>query len=89
MRNNCRRALRTYMSKRFKQARINADLTQAQFAEKLLMDTRAYATLELGNSLCSTVTFVLYLVFFCEDVETLIKELKQVILDACKEGADC
>lgn len=88
MRNSCKQALLMVMSKRFKQARIRAGLTQAKFAEKLLMDPRSYAALELGKSLCGTVTFVLYLAFFCEDVEAFAKELKQIVLDACTAGPD-
>lgn len=86
MRNECGRALRIYMSKRFRHARTSAGFTQAKFAERLLMDTRSYAALEGGESLCGTVTFVLYLVIFCKDADVFMDELRQVVLSACKES---
>ena len=88
MRNSCKRALRVYMSRRFKQERREAGLTQSQFADKLLMDLRSYAALEKGKNLCSTVTFAVYLTLLCEDPDVLIEELRQVLLDACQEATD-
>lgn len=82
MRDRCKQALRVYMSKRFRQERCDAGLTQARFADQLMMDGRCYAALEAGSNLCSTVTFVMYLVFFCKDRDAFIEELRQVILDA-------
>ena len=44
-----------------------------------MMDTRSYADLEHGKSLCCTLTFIIYLVFFCKDV-ALIHDLRKIII---------
>lgn len=85
MKQLCKYALRSYMSSRLAQARKNAGLSQAAFSTKLMMDIRSYAEIEHGKSFCSALTFILYLVFFCDDVENLIKDLRQIITDACNE----
>ena len=45
-----------------------------------MMDTRSYAALEHGDSLCCTLTFILYLVLFCNDVEGLVSDLREIVL---------
>lgn len=85
MKESCKRALRDYMTSRFAQARKNSGLTQARFSEKLMMDTRSYVALEHGDSLCCTLTFMLYLCFLCEDVDGLVDDLRNIILTAQKQ----
>lgn len=85
MKQLCKYALRSYMSSRLAQARKNAGLSQAAFSTKLMMDIRSYAEIEHGKSFCSTLTFILYLVFVCKDVDGLISDLRQIILDICNE----
>ena len=82
MKQLCKCALRDYLADVLSKARKDGKLTQAKFAEKLMMDTRSYSDLEHGESLCCTLTFILYLVFFCKDVECLIRDLRQILLDA-------
>lgn len=82
MKNACKTALKSYMSKRFIAARRNSDLTQAKFSEKLMMDTRSYSDLEHGYSLCCTLTFILYLCYFCDDIDTLREDLRKILVDA-------
>ena len=82
MKQSCKCALRDYLKKTLYKARKDERFTQAKFAEKLMMDTRSYACLEHGESLCCTLTFILYLVFFCKDVDGLVRDLRQVLLDA-------
>ena len=82
MKHTCKCALRSYMTRCLSDARKEANLTQARFSEKLMMDTRSYSDLEHGKSLCCTLTFIIYLVFFCKDVDALIRDLREIIIDA-------
>lgn len=86
MKNTCKCALRDYMSKCLVSTRHAERLSQAKFSELLMMDPRSYVDLEHGEFLCCTLTFVLFLVFHCDDATKLLQEMKQIILDACKGG---
>lgn len=81
MRNACKCAFRDAMSKRFREARNSAKLSQAKFSELLLMDTRSYINLEHGANCCCALTLVLYLVFVCDDVKGFVDEMRNIILD--------
>lgn len=85
MKNSCKCALRDYMTNCLAKTRKSEKLTQAKFSENLMMDTRSYASLEHGKSLCCTLTFIIYLCFFCKDVEALVQDLRDIILDAQKD----
>jgi len=85
MKNDCKCALRTYMTERLSKARSDAHLSQDKFAELLMMDTRSYAALEHGDSLCCTLTFVIYLVFICNDVDRLVCDLRKILVDVCSD----
>lgn len=85
MKHICKCALRSYMTRRLTDAWKQAHLTQARFSEKLMMDTRSYADLEHGKSLCCTLTFIIYLVFFCKDVDAFIQDLREIILNSYKD----
>ncbi len=85
MKNGCKCALRTYLTECLSNTRKREKLTQAKFSEKLMMDTRSYASLEHGKSLCCTLTFIIYLCFFCKDVDALVQDLRHIILDAQKD----
>ncbi|MBQ8507183.1 MAG: helix-turn-helix transcriptional regulator [Clostridia bacterium] len=82
MKNTCRCALRDYMTKRLAKTRKEAGLTQAKFSEQLMMDTRSYAALEHGKSLCCTLTFIIYMARCCKDTDGLIRDLRQILQDA-------
>ena len=60
MKRTCKSAIRSYMTRRLTDARKQSHLTQARFSEKLMMDTRSYADLEHGKSLCCTLAFIIY-----------------------------
>ena len=81
MKDLCKCALRTYLSGCLRQARKDANLTQVKFSEKLMMDPRSYIALEHGDNLCCTLTLILFIVFFCKDPDTLIANLRNVILN--------
>ena len=70
MKHICKCALRSYMTRCLTDARKQSHLTQARFSEKLMMDTRSYADLEHGKSLCCTLTFIIY----------LIQDLRKIII---------
>lgn len=80
MKNSCKCALRDYLTDCLVNARKREKLTQAKFSEKLMMDTRSYSSLEHGESLCCTLTFIIYLCFFCSDVNSLVSDLRDIIL---------
>lgn len=84
MKDSCKCALRFYLTNCFAKTRKFEKLTQAKFSEKLMMDTRSYASLEHGKSLCCTLTFIIYLCFFCKDVDALVQDLRQILLDVQK-----
>ncbi len=85
MKRTCKSALRSCMTRRLTDARKQSHLTQAKFSEKLMMDTRSYADLEHGKSLCCTLTFIIYLVFICKDVDAFIQDLREIILNSYKD----
>lgn len=84
MKDSCKCALRFYLTNCFAKIRKFEKLTQAKFSEKLMMDTRSYASLEHGKSLCCTLTFIIYICFFCKDVDALVQDLRQILLDVQK-----
>ena len=59
-------------------------MTQEQFADTLLMSPRSNISLEHGKNLCCTLTFIIYLVFICDDVDSLVSDLKKVLIEAAK-----
>ena len=56
--------------------RLSLNLTQDKMAEILLIDVRSYADIDRGISMCSTLTFVLFLVYLCPEPVTLLKEIR-------------
>lgn len=82
MKDFCKCALRDYLSKCFAQTRKEVHLSQAKFSEQFMIDVRSYFDLEHANSLCCTLTFIIYLCFFCKDVDALVRDLRNILLDA-------
>ena len=78
----CKCDLRDYMADCLAKARKHERLFQAKFSERLMMDVRSYASLEHGESLCCTLTFIIYLCFFCKDVDALVRDLRNILLKA-------
>lgn len=81
MRAACECELRKILAKRFNEARKAHNLTQEAFAEKLMITPRAYIYNERGGSLCCTLSFIIYLVVFCDDHNKFIDELRIAIAD--------
>ncbi len=76
MRNLYNKQLKTICHKRIISAKVENSLTQAQMAEYLVMDIRSYADIDSGKSACGLLTFVLYLMYLCPDIEELINEIR-------------
>ncbi len=85
MKKLCKYALRDYMTQLLFKARQDEQLTQAKFAELLMMDTRSYSDLEHGESLCCTLTFIIYLVSFCKDTDALVRDLRMLLFNASND----
>lgn len=79
MRTACECELKKILARRFSEARKAHDLTQEAFAEKLMITPRTYIYNEHEESLCCTLSFIIYLVVFCNDHDKLISELRIAI----------
>lgn len=78
MRKHYEMALKEFLCEQIYQARIHFDLTQAEMAERLEMDTRTYIDLDHGKSGGSAVTLALYFVYFCKDPILFQEQLRHV-----------
>ena len=66
--------------------RAKMKYTQAQMASLLEMDDRSYVELDHGNSCCSALTLVLYLIYCCNDPMAFLESLRKV-LEATEDDA--
>lgn len=85
MKEACKCALRDFMMERLTKVRFQKKLTQAKFAELLMLDTRSYAAIEKGEYGCCALTLVMYLLFSCDDIEGFFEELRPRILRVIEE----
>lgn len=76
MRNLYNKQLKTICHEHIISTKVENELTQAQMAEYLVMDIRSYADIDSGKSSCSLLTFVLYLIYLCPDIDELINEIR-------------
>lgn len=74
--------LKHYLHVQMKDTRKELHMTQAQMAEKLEIDTRSYSDIDTGKSLCSTLTFVMFLIYFCKDPMKLLEDIKKLFDEA-------
>lgn len=81
------KVLKHYLHKQFKDTRKRLGLTQAKMAEKLEIDTRSYSDIDNGKSLCSTLTFILFLLYYCPDLMKLLEEIRKILEDAKNSAA--
>ncbi len=61
-------------------------LTQAEMSEILVMDPRSYADICSGKTMCGTLTFVLFLIYCCNDPVAFLKKVK-IKLEEVKNDA--
>ncbi|MCI5847718.1 MAG: helix-turn-helix domain-containing protein [Clostridiales bacterium] len=80
MKEACKCALRDFMMERLTQVRFEKKLTQAKFAELLMLDTRSYAAIEKGEYGCCALTLVMYLLYCCDDIDGFFDELRPRIM---------
>lgn len=79
--------LRRFFSKEIGRCRIRKGLTQEQFAERLCMDPRSYADLEHGESGCSCLTVILFLVQLSdEEILLAVHGVKKVLEEAARHA---
>lgn len=71
-----RTALKKMLSTWIGSTRVSLEMTQDEMAEILMMDVRSYADIDRGVSLCSTLTFVLFLIYICPEPTELLNEIK-------------
>ena len=84
MKEACKCALRDFMMERLTQVRFEKKLTQAKFAELLMLDTRSYAAIEKGEYGCCALTLVMYLLYCCDDIDGFFDELRPRIMQVCE-----
>ena len=80
MKNACKCAFRSFMMQRLAKVCFDSQLTQAKFAELLLLDTRSYAAIEKGEYGCCALTLMMFLLFCCRDVQGFVDEFRPVVL---------
>ena len=76
MREAYQAALKSVLHVQITQYRDRMGLTQAQMAEILLMDVRSYIDLDHGKSMCGTLSFVLFLLYCCQDRDALLQSIQ-------------
>lgn len=80
MKNIYKCALKDYLTDCLCKTRKSNKLTQAEFSEALMMDVRSYVCLEHGKNLCCTLTFIIFICFYCKDVDGHINDLRKILL---------
>ena len=86
MKNACKCALQTYLIERLSKVRFDNQMTQAQFAEILLIEPRSYAAIENGEHGCCALTLMLFLIFCCKDVQGFVNGFKPKIIEIIERG---
>lgn len=89
MRRTVHSVIKKYLSKHIAATRSNNKWTKRKMSEELDMDDRSYADIEKGVSACSTVTFILYLLFVLNQQEQsqLLHDLREQILKLWDQAA--
>ena len=82
MRKTYEAALKKCMHDKILNERMSLHITQEKMAELLIMDLRSYVDIENGKNMCGTLTFVMYLLHFCDDPKELMDEIEKVFLMA-------
>lgn len=80
MKTACKCALQTFLMERLSKVSFENNLTQAQFAEILLIAPRSYAAIENGEHGCCALTLMMFLAFCCNDVQSFVDEFKPQIV---------
>ncbi|MGI5825628.1 MAG: helix-turn-helix domain-containing protein [Bacillota bacterium] len=83
MRETYKNLIKTYLRYKFIETREALELTQEEMAERLSMSFVAYNEIEAGINLCSTTTFILFLINCSPDRELIFNEIQALL-----QGAD-
>ena len=67
--------------------RISMNYSQETMAEALLIDVRSYSDIDRGVSLCSTLTLMLFLVYYCPEPTVLLGEIRTLFEDVRRRVA--
>ena len=76
MKDAYRTALKHILCEQIGSTRISLELTQDKMAESLMIDVRSYADIDRGISMCGTLTFVLFLLQYCQDTADLLSRIR-------------
>ena len=71
-----RQILKETLHEEIVKTRTELGMTQEQMAEALEIDTRSYADIDHGKSICSVLTLVLFLVYCCADATALLVKIR-------------
>lgn len=80
MKKSCKCALHDYLTDCITNDCKHEKSAQTSFHRKLLADLRSPSSGKHGEGLCCTLRFIIYLCFFCSDVNKLISDLREIIL---------
>jgi len=87
MKSDYRTALKNFFRVQLIQTRDVLGLTQAKMAKNLLIEDRSYVALESGDSCCSALTFVLFLVYYCPNPTEFLNKLRKELEEARSDEA--
>ena len=80
-------ALKSYFHKQLIRRRTELGLTQEQMAQRLMMSVRPYVYLDHGETCCSALTLVLFLIYICDDPKKFLDELRHAFEDSDSKAA--
>ena len=79
MRKHIQNRLKEFFRIALLQYREENRLSQEEMAHRLAMVTRSYIGLEHGESCCSAVTFILFLLYVCPEPILFLNKLRQAM----------
>lgn len=81
MKQFCKCALRDYLAECVAKTCKEANPHQARLCEKLMKNSLSKEPPEHGEKLCCLHLFIIYLCFFCDDVNGLVNDLRKILDD--------
>ena len=81
MKQFCKCALRDYLTECVAKTCKESNSHQAELYEKLMMDSPSKEPPKHGENLCCLHLFIIYLCFFCDDVNGLVNDLRKILDD--------
>ena len=81
MKQFCKCALRDYLTECVAKPCKESNSHQAELYEKLMMDSPSKEPPKHGENLCCLHLFIIYLCFFCDDVNGLVNDLRKILDD--------